>query len=38
MHDDLTWNNSGGMEPPHQGKAAMRGVLEEFAVIIKEGR
>ena len=38
IHDELVWNNSGGLKPPLHGKEAMRATLEEFAGIIKEGR
>ena len=38
VHDDLIWNNSGGLNPPLIGKAAMRETLEEFASITKEGK
>ena len=38
IHDDLVWNNSGGLKPALRGKEAMREVLEGFAAIIKEGR
>mgnify|MGYP000038248726 CR=1 FL=1 len=30
LHDDITWNNSGGLRKPVQGKAAMRAALESM--------
>jgi len=38
LHDDITWNNSGGLRPPLQGKAEMRKALERMAEGIEESR
>jgi len=38
VDDDFTWNNSGGLNPPLVGKAAMRADLERMAGFIKESR
>ena len=38
IHDDITWNNSGGLRPPLQGKAEMRAALESMAANIKEAK
>jgi limonene-1,2-epoxide hydrolase len=35
VHDDITWNNSGGLRAPLQGKAEMRAALETMAADIK---
>jgi limonene-1,2-epoxide hydrolase len=36
IHDDITWNNSGGARAPVQGKAAMRKALEAMRDNIAE--
>ncbi|MEX6633370.1 nuclear transport factor 2 family protein [Hyphococcus lacteus] len=36
LHEDITWNNSGGVRKPVQGKAAMRKALESMKGTIKE--
>jgi limonene-1,2-epoxide hydrolase len=38
VHDDITWNNSGGLSRPLQGKAEMRKALEMMAADIKEAK
>jgi limonene-1,2-epoxide hydrolase len=38
VHDDITWNNSGGLRRPLQGKAEMRKALEGMAADIKEAK
>lgn len=38
IHDDITWNNSGGLRPPLQGKAELRVALERMAGNIKESK
>lgn len=38
VSDDVIWNNSGGLNPPLVGKAAMRADLERMAAFIKESR
>ena len=38
VHDDITFNNSGGQKPALRGKVEMRAALETFAEIVKEGR
>ncbi|MGI9295814.1 MAG: nuclear transport factor 2 family protein [Pseudomonadales bacterium] len=38
VHDDISWQNSGGQKPPLKGKAAMRAEMEAFAEIIAEDK
>ncbi len=38
LHDDITWNNSGGMKPPIQGKETMRKTLEAMKGRLKNNR
>lgn len=38
VHEDITWNNSGGLRAPLQGKAEMRKLLERMAEDIEEAR
>ena len=38
LHEDITWNNSGGMKPPIQGKAQMRKTLEAMKGRLKNNR
>ncbi|HWK36823.1 nuclear transport factor 2 family protein [Sphingomonas sp.] len=38
LHEDITWNNSGGMKPPIQGKATMRATLEAMKGRLKNNR
>jgi len=38
LHKDITWNNSGGLRSPIQGKSAMEKVLREMAQGIAESR
>ena len=38
LHDDITWNNSGGMKPPIQGKDTMRKTLEAMKGRLKNNR
>lgn len=38
LHDDITWNNSGGMKPPIQGKDMMRKTLDAMKGRLKNNR
>ena len=38
VHENITWNNSGGLRPPIQGKAEMRAALQRMAGEIGECR
>lgn len=38
IHDDISWNNSGGLRAPLKGKAEMRKALERMAEGIEESR
>ena len=38
LHEDITWNNSGGMKPPIQGKSQMRKTLEAMKGRLKNNR
>lgn len=38
LHEDVTWNNSGGLKPPIQGKAQMRATLEAMKGRLKNNR
>jgi limonene-1,2-epoxide hydrolase len=38
LHDDITWNNSGGLKPPIQGKAQMAATLGAMKGRLKNNR
>lgn len=38
IHDDISWNNTGGFKAPVQGKDNMRKTLQAMAGSIKESR
>lgn len=38
IHEDIEWNNTGGLRAPVKGKAAMREALEQMAGTIAESR
>jgi limonene-1,2-epoxide hydrolase len=38
LHEDITWNNSGGLREPLRGKAEMRAALQRMAGDIRESK